>query len=200
LSLAQEFADMNYHTGQRKGDGKIITIQQCANVYRDDATTDALLDFPLEEKHTLAFDAPDGWLDSWWHSDVDAVGLIVLDEDGGPESAADEMRHGRNAFIEVEVHLLPDRTHREWLDSSEGAFIEKSEDDKDVTVRPAIMVPSGSGLVTVARERVELHSTEIIVGDNEPLTVQEWETIEAMSEQGPSVSLSRRVTYRPWKK
>jgi hypothetical protein len=169
VARAKEFGDVNYHTGQRKGDGKFITIQRRANVYRDDATTDALFDFPLEEKHTLAFDAPDGWSDSWWRSDVDAVGLIVPDGDGGPEGAADEMRRGQDALLEVEDHLLPNRTHREWLDSSEAAYIEKSEDNKDVTAYPAIMVPSGNGLITVARERVELHSAEIIaegVGDH----------------------------------
>jgi hypothetical protein len=52
VARAREFGDTNYHTGQRKGDGKFIVVQQWANVYRDDATVDALFDFPLEEKHT----------------------------------------------------------------------------------------------------------------------------------------------------
>jgi hypothetical protein len=80
----------------------------------------------------------------------------------------------------VDDHLLPNRTRREWLDSSEGACIEKDESDKDVTVCPAIVVPSGNGLITVPHERDEIHSAETIVEAIDPLTVQEWETIESM--------------------
>jgi hypothetical protein len=92
VARTKEFRDMNYHTGRRKGDDIIIKVQWCANAYRDDATTDALFDYPLREKHTLAFSTLDGWLDSWWHSDDIAAGLVVPDENGMPVSAADEMR------------------------------------------------------------------------------------------------------------
>jgi hypothetical protein len=97
VARAKEFRDMNYHAGQRKGDGKFITIQRCANVYRDDASTDALFDFPLEEKHAVAFNTLDGWLDSWWHCDVDAGGFVATGEDGGPEHAADEETRTRRS-------------------------------------------------------------------------------------------------------
>jgi hypothetical protein len=60
VAHAKEFRDMNYHTGQRKGDGKFIVVQRCANVQRDDATADALLVFPLKEKHAVAFKTADG--------------------------------------------------------------------------------------------------------------------------------------------
>ena len=96
------------------------------------------------------------------------------------EQAAEVMRRGRDALIEVGDHLLPDRSHREWLDSSEGAYIEKSAENKDVTVYPAIMIPAGNGLITVAPGRVDLRSKDVIVEDTDPLTAQEWEIIEAM--------------------
>jgi hypothetical protein len=67
-----------------------------------------------------------------------------------------------------------------WLDSSEGAYIEKSAENKDATVCPAIMIPAGNGLITVALGRVGLRSKDVIVEDTDPLTAQEWEIIEAM--------------------
>jgi hypothetical protein len=90
------------------------------------------------------------------------------------------MRRGQDALIEVEDHLLPDRSHREWLDSSEGACVENSVDNKDVAVCPAIVIPAGNRPITVAPGRVDLHSQDVIVEDSKPLTAQEWEIVEAM--------------------
>jgi hypothetical protein len=157
-----------------------MVVQQCANVWRDDATADAKFDFPLKEKHTVAFKTPDGWLDSWWRWGDNPSDFIVDGEDGGQEQAADIMRHGQDALIEVEDHLLPDRSRREWLDSSEGAYVEKSVDNKDVTVYPAIMMPAGAGLIAVAPGRVDLHSQDVIVEGSKPLTAQEWEIVGAI--------------------
>jgi hypothetical protein len=137
-----------------------MVVQQCANVWRDDATADAKFDFPLKEKHTVAFKTPDGWLDSWWRWGDNPSDFIVDGEDGGQEQAADIMRHGQDALIEVEDHLLPDRSRREWLDSSEGAYVEKSVDNKD--------------------GRVDLHSQDVIVEGSKPLTAQEWEIVGAI--------------------
>jgi hypothetical protein len=178
VARAKEFRDINYHTGQRKGDCKFIVVQRCANVQRDDATVDALFDFPVKEKHTVEFKTPDGWLDSWWRWDDNPRDFLVDGEDGGQEQAADIMRCGQDALIEVEDHLLPDKSHREWLGSSEGACVEKSVDNKDVTVYPAIMMPAGTGLITVALGRVDLHSQDVIVEDSKPLTAQEWEIVD----------------------
>jgi hypothetical protein len=182
VARAKEFADTNYHAGQREGDGKFIVVQRCANVQRDDATADALFDFPLKEKHSVAFKTPDGWLDSWWRWDDNPIDFIIDGEDGGQEQAVDIMRRGQDALIEVEDHLLPEKSHREWLDSSEGAYVEKSVDNKDVTVCPAIMIPAGTGLITVAPGRVDLRSQDVIVEDSKPLTAQEWEIVEAMGD------------------
>jgi hypothetical protein len=148
VARAKEFRDINYHTGQRKGDCKFIVVQRCANVQRDDATVDALFDFPVKEKHTVEFKTPDGWLDSWWRWDDNPRDFLV------------------------------DKSHREWLGSSEGACVEKSVDNKDVTVYPAIMMPAGTGLITVALGRVDLHSQDVIVEDSKPLTAQEWEIVD----------------------
>jgi hypothetical protein len=180
VAHAKEFRDANYHTRQHKGDGKFIVVQRCANVQCDDATADALFDFPLKEKLSVAFKTPDGWVDSWWCWDDNPSDFIVEGEYGGQERAADIMRRGRDALIEVDDHLLPDKSHREWLDSSEGAYVEKSVDNKDVTVYPAIVIPAGTGLITAAPGRVDLHSQDVIVEDSEPLTAQEWEIVEAM--------------------
>jgi hypothetical protein len=128
----------------------------------------------------VAFETPDGWLDSWWRWGDNPNDFIVDGEDGGQEQAVDIMRRGQDALIEVEDHLLLDKSHREWLDSSEGAYVEKSVDNKDVTVYPAIMMPAGTGLITVAPGRVDLHSQDVIVEDSKPLTDQEWEIVEAM--------------------
>jgi hypothetical protein len=99
VAHAKEFRDTNYHTGQRKGDGEFVVVQRCANVYRDDAFADALFDFPLKAKHTVAFKTPDGWLDSWWRWDDNPGDFIATGEDGGPEHAADEMIRGQDALI-----------------------------------------------------------------------------------------------------
>jgi hypothetical protein len=130
----KEFRDMNYHSGQRRGDGKSVAVQRCGNVQRDDASDDAVFDFSLEEKHSLAFRTPDGWLDSWWHFDYNPSDFIVDGEDGGQDLAIDTMRRAQDALIEIEDHLLPDKSHRERLDSSEGAYIETSAENRDVTV------------------------------------------------------------------
>jgi hypothetical protein len=117
---------------------------------------------------------------SWWRWNDNPHEFIVDGEDGGQEQAVEIMRRARDALIEVEDHLLPDKSHREWLDSSEGAYVEKSVDNRDVTVRPAIMMPAGTGLITVAPGRVDLRSQDVIVEDSKLLTAQEWEIVEAM--------------------
>jgi hypothetical protein len=128
----------------------------------------------LSKINTLAFKTPDGWLDSWWHWGDNPHDFIADGEDGGQEQAADVMRRGQDALIEVEDRLLPDRSRREWLDRSEEAHVEKSVDNKDVTVH------AGTGLITVALGRVDLRSPDVIVEDSKPLTAQEWEIVEAM--------------------
>jgi hypothetical protein len=82
VAHTKEFRDMNYHTGRRKRDNKVVKIKRVRHVYRSDATTDAPFEFRLKPDHTKAFDTPNGWLDSWWRNDPSAAQIVVPDNNG----------------------------------------------------------------------------------------------------------------------
>jgi hypothetical protein len=140
LRVVGEFRDMNYHTGERKSDNKVIRIQHVRDVYRKDATTDAPFEFPLKPHHDEAFDTPDGWLNSWWRNDPSAAQIVVPDDKG----AADELQHAHMAGRDDEEHLLPDRSHQDWLAPSSDVRTVKGERNEDITIRPSIVIPSGN--------------------------------------------------------
>jgi hypothetical protein len=85
---------------------------------------------------------------------------------------------------EQDDHLLPDRSHREWLDTSDEVRTVRDKRNKDVTIHPAIVIPSGNGLVTVAHERVESDATDgttdAVAEPEDALSDAEWEAVESM--------------------
>jgi hypothetical protein len=65
VSRVGEFATMNYHTGRRREDDKFITAQVAREVFRPGDIKEGDFRFPLNVEYDMAFDAPEGWVDSW---------------------------------------------------------------------------------------------------------------------------------------
>jgi hypothetical protein len=184
VAHAREFATMKYHTGRRKSDDKVIRIQRVRDAFRKDKPTDAPFEFPLKSYHDEAFHTLDGWLDSWWHYDPSVSQIVVPDDTAEVLSAADELQHARMAGRDDEAYLPPDRSHQDWLAPPGDVRNAKGKRNKDNAIHPAIVIPSGNGLVTVAPERIELECTDRPTDDAEgpdsALSDTEWEAVESM--------------------
>jgi hypothetical protein len=109
---------------------------------------------------------------------------VVPDNKGEVISAADEIQHAHIAGRDDEEHLLPSRSHRDWLAPPSDVQNVKGERNKDITIHPSIVIPSGNGLVTVAPERIETEGADCPTDDvEEPdsaLSDAEWVTVESM--------------------
>jgi hypothetical protein len=87
VSHIRQFATMNYHTGRRKEDDEYIVVQSVRDVRRVDLSVDAPFTFPLEKHHETAFNAPEGWLDSYCHEPPppEIILRAVQDDDAVPD-------------------------------------------------------------------------------------------------------------------
>jgi hypothetical protein len=147
---------MNYHTGHTKVTSKVAVIQIIRDVQRVDATKNAKFNFPLGEHYDEAFNAPEGWLDSSWR-DKPTVYLAAM-SDENPANKHDE----DVPVADVDANAQVSR------DSSQ--------------ILPAVVVPSGDGLVTIRTAIVTTTSPPDDVQDAEvELNADELLALDAMS-------------------
>jgi hypothetical protein len=110
--------------------------------------------------------------------------IVVHDDTGEVLSAADELQRAHMAGRDDEAHLPPDRSHQDWLAPPGAVRNVKGERNKDKTIHPAIVIPSGNGLVTVAPERIELEGkncpTDDVEEPDSALSDTDWEAVEPM--------------------
>jgi uncharacterized membrane protein len=64
VARMEEFASMNYHTGHRTEDNKFIRTQIAREVFRPGEIKEGNFRFPFNMEYDVAFNNPEGWVDS----------------------------------------------------------------------------------------------------------------------------------------
>jgi hypothetical protein len=159
VSHVRQFATTNYRAGKRKEDDKYIVAQSVRDVQRDDLSVDAPFTFPLEKHYDAAFNAPEGWLDSYWR------------EPPPPEIIPQAIQNN---------DVVPDEPPPPLLAPMPLIGMDAATDAEWSEPKPAVVVPTDTGFVTI---RPQLEAIKI-ANDSDlesVLTTAEWAQLEDMS-------------------
>jgi hypothetical protein len=133
-------------------------IQLVGDVQRVDPSIDTPFTFPLKKRHNAAFNAPEGWLDSYWHEPPPPEVILA----GGDA-------HADGAIIHEKQPLSPPPP------------IPSIEIDAGWSEpKLAAVVPTDNGFVTI---RPQLEAVDV-ANDSDlesVLTTAEWAKLENMS-------------------
>jgi hypothetical protein len=155
VSHVRQFATMNYHTGRRKEDDKHVVIQLVREVQRFDPSIDTPFTFPLEKHHDEAFDAPDGWLDSYWREPPPPVVIPTGGDIHDDSAILDE-------WLSLPYPIPPIAIDAGWIEP-----------------KPAVVVPTDTGFVTV-RPQLEAVNMANDSDLESALATAEWAQLENM--------------------
>jgi hypothetical protein len=162
-------ANATYRAGRTKDVNKVIVMQMVRDVHRIDVDKDAKFSFPLRGHYDRAFDAPERWLDSTWR-EKPAVCQATASSTTRADTV-DEMLGPRLMQVNAGQNNPLDDV---------GPFLLLAQDSPQST--PAVVIPSGDGLVTIRPAIVTAIDLPDAVHDAEAeLNADEVAALEAMS-------------------
>jgi hypothetical protein len=182
VAHGSEFADTNDHTGERKSDDKVITVQTVRDVKRPDNAKEGNFRFPPNIHHDEAFNAPEGWNDCWWGRDSNPEPKKASTPATRDTTVRDDLLCIHTSRLDVGNDVITS------CETVSGAINHLASSGGQTTTKPAEVMPSGHGLVRypgnnpMSMNHEDDHSDlESIMSDAEWKTLAEYSNLHEFS-------------------